>query len=60
MSLDYIVLELSKIESMSKFEQLQVLKQLLPELQQHKDNLQEDFVAHLISFAPRGRKTVEF
>jgi len=48
MKLEYILLDLEKITTLSKYNQLILLKELLPELEKHKDQLQTEFTRHLI------------
>ena len=59
-NLEHMLMELNKITSTGNFDQLELLKKVLPELEKYKDTLQQEQVAHLMSFAPRGRKAIDF
>ncbi|HAS8182985.1 hypothetical protein VVDAL79087_04046 [Vibrio vulnificus] len=58
--LELTLIKLNKIGSLDKFEQLQLLKEVLPELTEYKEDLQTQFTQHLIKFAPCGRNSLNF
>lgn len=58
--LGLILIKLNRIGDLDKFDRLQLLKEVLPELTEYKEDLQTQFTQHLIKFAPCGRNSLNF
>ncbi|EMY6821278.1 hypothetical protein ABCL23_003678 [Vibrio cholerae] len=59
-ALELTLIKLNKIGDLDKFDQLQLLKEVLPELTEYKEDLQTQLTQHLIKFAPCGRNSLNF
>lgn len=55
------VSKLKNLAELEKYEQLQLLKEVLPELNNYQQELNSQLIAHLVrNYAPAGMKALRF